>query len=160
MHADAAAAELATPAAFPPLTGTTVTRPAALAGAWAARQQAAASCTAAAAPRGVSEDAEDVAPRLPAAYLPPARREGATATILAGCALAYPAPAQPAQRPAAYVPPHRGTAEQQAAVAEAGRPGRICAWPYLTAGPLPQPAAEAPLPLYRLALLFPSQRRC
>ena len=162
---DAALAELAADAAFPPLPSVSSTRPATSAAAWAARQQAAASCIAAA--PGLLVDAEDVAPRTPAAapaattpYLPPARREGATSAVLAGCALAYPAPAQPAytQPLAAYVPPHRRTTEQQAAAAEAGRPGRPGPFPYLTAGPLPLPAAEAPWPLYRLALLFPSQR--
>ena len=162
LHVDAALADLGTPSTFPPLPPVMATCPATLAGIWAARQQAASSI---AVPTfaGLSADAEDVAPRLPAVpsatpYLPPARREGATTAVLAGCALAYPAPAQPAQQPAAYVPPHRRTAEQQAAVAEAGRPGRPCPFPYLSAGPLTQPAVEAPWPLYRLALLFPSQR--
>ena len=159
---DAALAELAA-AAFPPLPSVSSTRPATFAGAWAARQQAAASCAAAAPAPGLSADAEDVAPRThPAAattpYLPPARREGANAAVLAGCAPACPAPAQPVEQPAAYVLPHRRTAEQQSAAAEAGHPGRRCPFPYLTAGPLPLPAAEAPWPLYRLALLFPSQR--
>ena len=165
VHVDAALAELAADAAFPPLPSVSNTRPATFAAAWAARQQAAASCTAVTAAPGLLVDAEDVAPRTPAAaattpYLPPARREGATSAVLAGCALAYPAPAQPAsiQPRAAYVPPHRRTPEQQAAAAEAGRPGRPGPFPYLTAGPLPQPPAEAPWPLYRLALLFPSQR--
>ena len=163
VHVDAALAELAAPAAFPPLPSViATTRPATLAGAWTMHQQAA-SCTTVPTAPDLSEDAEDVAPRMPTApsaspYIPPTRREGATAAILAGCPLAYPAPAHPAQQPAAYVPPHRRTAEQHAATAEAGRPGRPCPFPYLTAGPLPQPAAEAPWPLYRLALLFPSQR--
>lgn len=155
VHADAALADLAAPTAFPPLPRLRAVAPATLAGAWALRQQAAAPAPA------LSADAEDVAPRPPVAtaapYVLPARRQGAPAAILAGCALAYPALAQPAQRPAPYVAPHRRTTEQQVAAAEAGRPGRICAFPSLTAGPLPQPAAEAPLPLYRLALLFPSQ---
>ena len=165
VHVDAALAELAAPTAFPTLARVIALRPATLAGAWATRQQAASSTPVPTAP-GLSTDAEDVAPRMPAApsaapYLPPARRESATAAVLAGYALAYPTlaqPAQPAQQPAAYVPPHRRTAEQHAAAAEAGRPGRPCPFPFLTAGPLPQPAAEAPWPLYRLALLFPSQR--
>ena len=135
VHVDAALAELAADAAFPPLPSVSNTCPTTFAAAWAARQQAAASCTAvtaAAAAPGLSVDAEDVAPRPPAATAattpnpPPARREGATSAVLAGCALAYPTPAQPAstQPPAAYVPPHRCTPEQQAAAAEEGRPGR------------------------------------
>ena len=159
MHVDAALAQLAAAAAFPPLRGVIAIRPATLSGPWAARQQVAAAPAPA-----LSADAEDVAPRLPAAsatpYILPARREGATPAILAGCALAYPTAAQPqpAACPAPYVPPHCRTIKQQAAAAEAGRPGRICAFPCLTAGPLPQPSAEVPLPLYRLALLYPSQR--
>ena len=112
-----------------------------------------------------------MAPRTPAApavaaapYVAPTRREGAGAATLAGCALAYPS-AQPrlvapaAYAPAApYVPAQRRTAEQQAAAAAAGRPNRVRAFPSLTARPLPQPVAEAPRPLHRLALLFPSQR--
>ena len=129
VHVDAALAELAADAAFPPLPSVSSTRPATSAAAWAARQQAAASCIAAA--PGLLVDAEDVAPRTPAAapaattpYLPPARREGATSAVLAGCALAYPAPAQPAstQPRAAYVPPQRRTPEQQAAAAEVQPP--------------------------------------
>ena len=154
MHVDAALAELAALDAF--WAETPASRPATLIGAWAERQRAAAPAPA------LSADAEDVAPRLPAAptapYILPARREGATPATLVGCALAYPTAAQPALCPARYVPPHRRTAEQQAAAAEAGRPGRICAYPCLTAGPMPQSRAEAPLPLYRLAFLFPSQR--
>ncbi|PRW20871.1 Leucine Rich Repeat isoform B [Chlorella sorokiniana] len=79
VHVDAALEALATPAAFPPLHGVTTARPATLAGAWASRQQAAASCAAAITPAaGVSADAEDVVPRhMPAAvpYIPPARRQ-------------------------------------------------------------------------------------
>ena len=162
VHVDAALAELGALAAFPPLPRVIATRPATLAGAWAAFQPGASCITVPTTP-DLSADAEDVAPRMHAAptatpYRPPASREGATAVILAGCPLAYPAPAQPAQQPAAYVPPHRRTAEQQAAAAEAGRPGRPCPFPYLNTGPLPQPSAEVPWPLYRLALLFPSQR--
>ncbi|PRW57248.1 galactose mutarotase [Chlorella sorokiniana] len=130
VHVDAALAQLGALSAF----RQGAARPIVLADVWAARQQAAASCAAAIIPAaGVSTDAEDVAPKLPAAspYIPPARRQGATAAVLAGCALAYPpicptptTPAQPAQ-PAAYVPPQRRTAEQQAAAAEAGRPGVV-----------------------------------
>ena len=154
VHLDTALAALLDAAAFPALPGRSPAAPHALAGAWAARQQPAAS---AAAP---SADAEDVLPKAAAPagpYLPPALRPEAGAATLAGCCLPRPAAApQPAPRPAPYVPPHRRTAEQQAAAAAAPRPGRPFPFPALTAGPQPLPQLP-PLPLYRLALLFPSQ---
>ena len=160
VHPDLAAEALAAAGAFPSLAYRTFAAPAALTGAWAARQGTA-PCTT------VSADADDVLPKAPAAapapaapYLPPALRPGASTATLAGCPM--PRPALPTPKPtpalhaAPYVPPHRRTAEQQAAAAAAPRPGRRCLFPTLTAGPQPAPL-PAPLPLYRLALLYPSQ---
>lgn len=87
-------------------------------------------------------EAEDVGPRPSvtpvAAYLPPARRAGASEALLAGStfprtALVSPAPAP--QQVAAYKPPQRRSAAEQAAAAEAGRPGRPCPFPQLVPGP-------------------------
>ena len=153
VHVEAVLAELAAAAAF-----LSSTHPATLACAWADRQQATASCTAATAAPGLSADAEDVAPRTHAAststaactpYLPPARREGATAASRAGCTLAYPAPAQPAstQPPAAYVPPI--TAPQSS------RPPP----PRPAAPAAPAPSPTSPLPRCRSRLLRPPGRR-
>ena len=130
---------------------------------------------------GCQADAEDVLPRYfnttpacivntPAAdmheaatstYLPPACRLGASPASLAGHV--YPswsiadicrrhqAPAVVA--PAAYVPPQRLTPAEQAVAATAGRPGRPCAFPALTAGPLPEaPATLTAAPVYLMAL--------
>ena len=158
VHPDQAAEALAATGAFPTLADRTPAAPTALTGAWAARQGTA-PCTT------LSADADDVLPKAPAPapaapYLPPALRAGASATTLAGCPM--PRPALPTPKPtpalhaAPYVPSHRRAAEQQAAAAAAPRPGRRCPFPTLTAGPQPAPV-PAPLPLYRLALLYPSQ---
>ena len=104
-----------------------------------------------------SADAEDVQPRPVARYVSPARRACASTTILSGCRLVQSRPAAPAPtpKPAPFVPPQRRTPAQQTAAQEAGRPGKLCAWPLLTAGPCTAPcsaAAEAPRPAYLIAL--------
>ena len=142
--------------------------PRALSGAWALRTPVATPpvvwTTAATSIAITCEDAEAVTPRPwacpPAApYAIPARRLNATLAILAGRTMPLPAlpeastQAQSAQQPAAYVPPHRRSAEEQAVAAASARPGRLCPFPSLLAGPMPEQPAAAPLPLYRLALL-------
>ena len=98
----------------------------------------------------MSADAEEVAPHtlLPAAaYLAPALRANASAATVAGRPyprLAAMAVAVPAAHPAPYTLPQRRTAEQQAAVEAAGRPGRPCPYPLLVAGPQLPAVAAAP----------------
>ena len=102
-------------------------------------------------------DAQDVVPRAPlpaTAYLPPALRASACAATLAGCpytrplasasqaCLAVLSMAEPL-RAAPYMLPRRRTAEEQAAVEAAGRPGRSCAFPLLVPGPQLPPRAAA-----------------
>ncbi|KAI7838727.1 hypothetical protein COHA_007523 [Chlorella ohadii] len=152
VHPDQAAAALAAAGAFPALGGRTPAAPASLTGAWAARQQPQTIDT-------VSTDAIDVQPKAAAPaqpYVPPALRPGAGAATLAGCPLPRPIAPTPAPCTAPYIPPYRRTAEQQAAAAAAPRPGRPCAFPALTAGPV-SASLPAALPLYRLALLSSSQ---
>ncbi|PRW57659.1 hypothetical protein C2E21_3710 [Chlorella sorokiniana] len=148
VHPDQAAVALAAAGAFPALGSRACAVSTPLAGAWAARQQTCAT---------TSADAIDVQPKQPVAaaarpYVPPALRPGAEAATLAGCPMPHPAAPVPVCRPAAYVPPYRRTAEQQAAAAAAPRPGRPGLFPALAAGPQPAPQ-PAPLPLYRQALL-------
>jgi hypothetical protein len=142
-----------------------------------------AACEAPSRPCCCQDDAEDVLPRasLPttttgtmctappphtvsAAYLPPARRAGASATLWAGCRITYPSLEAhlchclaPAAVVAPYKPPQRRTAEEQAAAAAAPRPGRPCAFPQLLAGPQPEALActpsQLPTPRYLMALL-------
>lgn len=103
-------------------------------------------------------------PRAPlpttAAYLPPALRASTCAAMLAGCPYTRPAMPNPlaaarqaclpvaAPEPLPAVPyklPQRRSAEEQAAIEAAGRPGRPCPFPLLVAGPLLPPlAATAP----------------
>ncbi|KAL4437007.1 hypothetical protein ABPG75_004146 [Micractinium tetrahymenae] len=114
----------------------------------------------------------------------PARRLDAPALIQAGCAYdpaavtlalaafgatdscqqPLPAPTTPATttsattsaKPSAtpYKVPQRRGWDELVAAAEAGRPGRPCAWPQLTAGPQRLTAVwdAAPCPIYRMAL--------
>jgi hypothetical protein len=110
--------------------------------------------------------AEDVLPctaiiiRAPCgAYLPPACRPGASTAILAGTCLVRPAiPVDqlasllPPPPPPPYKLPQHRTPAEQAAAAEAGRPGRPCAFPAMTAGPLPLSVIAVQPPRYRLAL--------
>ena len=104
VHVDAALAELGAPVAFPPLPRVIATRPATLAGAWAVHQQAA-SCTAVPTAPGLSTDAEDVAPRMPAApsAAPP---PPPTSRLPAARALLLPSwPAAPWPTPPPPIPP-------------------------------------------------------
>ena len=173
---------------WPSLSSATPAPARALAGCWATRQPSilptpapTTTTTTTTADCGCQADAEDVLPRyfnttpacdVPApaadihqaatcAYLPPARRLGASPAFLAGHV--YPtwsiadncrqhqAPA--VEAPAAYVPPQRRTPAEQAVAATAGCPGRPCAFPALTAGPLPEAPAPLPAaPMYLMAL--------
>ena len=171
---------------WPSLSSATPAPARSLAGCWATRQPSilptpAPTTTTNTAACGCQADAEDVLPRYfnttrtcddtaPAAdmhqattsaYLPPARRLGASPASLAGhvyptwsiadICCRHQAPA--VEAPAAYVPPQRRTPAEQAVAATAGRPGRPCAFPALTAGPLPERPAPLPAaPMYLMAL--------
>ncbi|KAL4431221.1 hypothetical protein ABPG75_006477 [Micractinium tetrahymenae] len=95
----------------------------------------------------LSPAAELAAPAEP--YRIPARRQGAPEPTLA-CISCSPSKLNSATTAAAnttpaapYKVPQRRSREEQAAVEEAGRPGRLCAWPLLAAGPQ-LPAAAWP----------------
>ena len=162
VHPDAAAPALADPACFPALACGIASQGAPLTGAWARRAAAAAAASTASVSATLADDAEDVAARPSTAastpYLLPAKRPGASPALLIG--QAYPCPSIDAlleQRSttaaALYIKPQRRTAEQAAAAAAAARPGLVCAWPQLVAGPQPACSSEAPAPRYRLALM-------
>lgn len=132
---------------------------------------------AAARPNVRLEEAEDVVPRtqlsptctttsIPTltapAYQAPARRQGAQPTLLTGHPFTYQYRRGQQQTEAAvsvlpeaaYTPPHRRSASQQQAAAEAGRPGRLCSFPTLVYGPqIPSPILVSLAPTYLMALL-------